>query len=70
MKNTIPESILGKLYDATGSSAGGNKGFILVTVNGNGDPTVIARSENSCVHFALKKAMEIFVDAEENPLNS
>ena len=70
MKNTIPESLLSKLHDASGSASGGNKGFILVAVNGNGDPIVISRAENSCVHFALKKAIEIFLDSEENPLNS
>lgn len=70
MKSTIPESLLAKLHDASGTVSGGNKGFILVVVNANGDPVVLSRAENNCVHFALKKAMELFVDAEENPLNS
>lgn len=68
MKNTIPESLLAKLYDATGSASGGNKGFMMVSVNANGDPTIMARSENSCVHFALKKALEMFIDSEETSL--
>ena len=70
MKNTIPESLLLKLHDASGSSSGGNKGFILASINANGDPTIIVRSENSCVHFALKKALEIFVDSEDAPFTS
>jgi len=69
MKNTIPESLLSKLYDATGSSSGANKGFILLAVNDKGDPTILSRVENSCVHFALRRAMELFLDAEENAIN-
>ena len=69
MQNSIPESLLSKLFDATGSASGGNKGFILVTVNDKGDPTLLSRVENSCVHFALRRAMELFLDAEENNFN-
>jgi hypothetical protein len=66
MKNTLPESLLSKLFDATGSASGGNKGFILVTVNANGDPTLVSRVENSLVHFGLRRAMELFLDADDN----
>lgn len=69
MKNTLPESLLHKLYDASGSSSGGNKGYILIVVNENGDPTIASKSENSCVYLALKKALEIFVDASEDQMS-
>lgn len=66
MNNSIPESLLSKLFDATGTASGGNKGFILISVNDKGDPTLLSRVENSTVHFALRRAMEIFLDGEEN----
>lgn len=66
MNNSIPESLLSKLYDATGSANGGNKGFIITYVNDAGDTTIVTRSENNCVMLALRKTLEIFVESDEN----
>jgi hypothetical protein len=62
----IPPSILLKLYDATGTVSGGNKGFMLVYVNQDGVPAIVSKAENSCVRLAIQKALEIYLDVENN----
>ena len=66
MNNSIPESLLSKLYDATGSANGGNKGFILTYINDAGEATIISRAEYTSVTLALRKTLEIFVDNDDN----
>jgi hypothetical protein len=61
----LPQSILQKLYDSTGSSSGGNKGFLLVYVNAEGDPVVSGKTENSCVEMALTKLLELSLKGGE-----
>ncbi len=63
---TIPNSILSKIFDHTGSNTGGNRGFVLFYVNPDGTPTVTSKTENACVSLALRKVMEIFLD-ESHP---
>jgi hypothetical protein len=60
----IPQSILTKMYDCTGSPNGGNKGFFLFYVNDLGQPSVASKTENSCVDMALSKLVEIFAEKE------
>ena len=48
-ESALPQSLLQKLYDSTGSSTGGNKGFLLVYVNSEGEPVISGKTENSCV---------------------
>ncbi len=55
----LPQSLLQKLYDSTGSSSGGNKGFLLVYVNSEGDPVISGKTESSCVEMALTKLLEL-----------
>ena len=45
----IPQSLLDKIYDSTGSINGGNRGFMLIYVNKDGCPTVTTKTENPCV---------------------
>ena len=59
---TIPQSILSKLFDHTGSSSGGNRGFVLFYINPDGTPTVTSKTENACVSMAIRKVMEMFLD--------
>lgn len=66
MNNSIPESLLSKLFDATGSANGGNKGFILTYVNELGETAIVSRAENNCVMLALRKTLEIFVENDDN----
>tara|TARA_R110001592_G_scaffold96451_2_gene277009 strand:- start:14011 stop:14232 length:222 start_codon:yes stop_codon:yes gene_type:complete len=60
----IPQSILTKIYDCTGSPNGGNKGFFLFYVNDMGQPSVASKTENPCVDMALSKLVELFVEKE------
>ena len=61
---TIPNSILAKLYDNTGTSSGGNRGFVLVYVNPDGVPVITSKVENACIGMALRKTLEVFLDEE------
>jgi len=61
---TLPQSILTKIYDCSGSPNGGNKGFFLFYVNELGQPSVASKTQNSCVDMALSKLVEVFVNKE------
>tara|TARA_B100000497_G_C7617540_1_gene370939 strand:+ start:853 stop:1074 length:222 start_codon:yes stop_codon:yes gene_type:complete len=60
--NTLPLSILTKLFDCTGSESGGNKGFFLYYINDVGQPTFASKTENTCVDMALSKLVEISLE--------
>jgi len=62
--NTLPQTILTKLYDCTGSPSGGNKGFLLFYINDLGQPSISTKTENGCVDMALSKLVELFQDKE------
>jgi len=64
--NTLPLSILTKLFDCTGSGSGGNKGFFLYYINDAGQPTFATKTENTCVDMALSKLVEISLDEGGN----
>jgi hypothetical protein len=57
--NTLPQVILTKLFDCTGSPTGGNKGFVLFYINDLGQPSVSTKTENACVDMALAKLIEM-----------
>ena len=59
---SIPQSILSKLFDNTGSNTGGNRGFVLFYINPDGTPTVTSKTENACVSMAIRKVMEMFLE--------
>jgi hypothetical protein len=63
-ENTLPQSILTKLFDCTGSPSGGNKGFFLFYINESGHPTFSSKTDNACVDMALTKLVEIFQQQE------
>lgn len=62
--NTLPQSILTKLFDCTGSPSGGNKGFFLFYINESGHPTFATKTDNACVDMALTKLVEISQEKE------
>ena len=49
----IPDSLLTKLWDATGTAQGGNKGFFLFYVNKEGIPNCVARPQDMATRLAL-----------------
>ena len=60
--NTLPQSVLTKLYDCTGYPTGGNKGFFLFYINDLGQPSFATKTENSCVDMALSKLIELSLE--------
>lgn len=64
--NTLPNSILTKLFDCTGSVSGGNKGFFMYYINHVGQPTMVSKTDSVCVDMALTKLIEISMDREVN----
>lgn len=67
----ISQILLTKLYDKTGNSRGGNKGFILFTVDKRGEVVYISKFSDSVTEIALTasaKAIlnEISAEIEDN----
>jgi hypothetical protein len=60
-ESSIPESLLTRLFDTTGSISEGTKGFILFYVNDEGMPSVFGNSSNACVDMALHKLIELYI---------
>ena len=65
----LPQSLLDKIYDSSGSSNGGNKGFILFYVNKDGCPSMTSKTENPCVDMALGKLIELAMNKKEDYIN-
>jgi|DEB0MinimDraft_4_1074332.scaffolds.fasta_scaffold35406_3 hypothetical protein len=65
----LPDSLLSKLYDRTGTTKGGNKGFYLFYINAEGDPTCITKFENNASRMGVQKGIEVLIkDAEESDI--
>tara|TARA_R110000744_G_scaffold334107_2_gene439484 strand:- start:766 stop:999 length:234 start_codon:yes stop_codon:yes gene_type:complete len=67
--DNIPQSLLDKIYDSTGSINGGNKGFMLIYVNKDGCPTITSKTENPCVEMALSKLIEIAMTKKDDDMS-
>jgi hypothetical protein len=68
-KSDIPQSLLDKIYDSTGSISGGNKGFMLIYVNKDGCPTLTTKTENPCVDMALSKLIEMALAKKDDDMS-
>jgi len=64
-KQGLPQSLLDKIYDSTGSANGGNRGFLLLYVDREGCPSMTTRTENPCVEMALSKLIELAMAKKE-----
>lgn len=61
----FPPSFLEQIFEFSGSTEG-NRGFLLVSVNQEGAPTVYAKADNQIVEMGLRKAVEKYLlDTEE-----
>ena len=67
-KHGLPQSLLDKIYDSTGSISGGNRGFLLLYVNKDGCPTMTSKTENPCVEMALSKLIELALGKKDEEL--
>jgi len=67
----VPDSLLTKLFDATGNSRGGNKGFFLFFIGRVGIPNCVARPVNTATRLAIISIIEFYPDEDyedDNPL--
>tara|TARA_R110000824_G_scaffold365943_1_gene554527 strand:- start:262 stop:492 length:231 start_codon:yes stop_codon:yes gene_type:complete len=61
----LPQSLMDKIYDSTGSVSGGNRGFLLLYVDKNGCPSMTTKTENPCVEMALSKLIELAISKKD-----
>ena len=64
-KCDIPDTLLTKLFDATGNLSGGNKGFYLFFVDNDGNPNCVARPVDGTTRLALTSVIEDYKKALE-----
>jgi hypothetical protein len=67
-KHGLPQSLLDKIFDSTGSVSGGNRGFLLLYVNKEGCPTMTSKTENPCVEMALSRLIEMAIRKKDEEL--
>ena len=64
----LPQTLLDKIYDSTGSANGGNRGVLLLYVDKNGCPSMTTKTENPCVEMALSKLIEMAMNKKDSEL--
>lgn len=64
----ISPVLLTKLYDETGNDKGGNKGFILFMVNGEGEVIYISKFSDSVTEIALTTSAKSVLLAEKDEI--
>lgn len=57
----LPESLLTKIYDLSGTGVNDTKGFVLCYINSKGDPMIISKFENNCVKIPLVEGLRGWV---------
>jgi hypothetical protein len=62
----IPQSILDKIYEFTGNSSEGSKGFLMVYPDQNGTPVVYGRCGSQIVEMGIRKSLEQYLIELEN----
>ena len=62
----IPQSLLEKLYEFTGSSSEGSKGFLMAYTDQNGAPMIFCRAGSQIVEMGIRKALEKYLIEIEN----
>lgn len=61
--NSIPESLLVKLFDQTGNLNAGNKGYLLFSINADGEPGCIAKFADTTTEVAIVTSAKSFLDS-------
>lgn len=59
---SIPNSLLTKLYDQTGTRNCSHKGFLMFYINEDGDPSCIGKFENAATQLSIQGSLEKFID--------
>ena len=63
---SVPIALLSKLYDRTGTTNGGNKGFFISFVNAEGVPVSVSQFENEATRIAIQKSVEDLMKGNTN----
>lgn len=70
LKSDIPDTLLAKLFDASGTTKGCNKGYYLFYINKQGNPTCVSKLADPTTRLALsviiKDCQGAFDDGEED----
>ena len=64
--SSIPQSLLTRVFDASGSIEEGTRGFLIFYVNESGIPSVYSKTSNACVDMALHKLVELYINQPTN----
>jgi len=66
-EQTLPETLLTRLFDCSGTQSDDTKGFVLFYINESGQPSVTSKSSNMTIDMALHKLIEIFASQPTPP---
>jgi len=62
----IPQDLLEKIYEFTGSGTDGSKGFLMAYVDQDGAPVIFCRAGSQIVEMGIRKALEKYLIEIEN----
>ncbi len=62
----IPQDLLDQLYEFTGSSGEGSKGFLLAYSDQDGSPMIFCRAGSQIIEMGIRKALEKYLIEIEN----
>lgn len=62
----IPQDLLDQLYEFTGSSSEGSRGFLLAYSDQDGSPMIFCRAGSQIVEMGIRKALEKYLIEIEN----
>lgn len=65
-KFQIPQNLLEKLYEFTGSGSESSKGFLMAYTDQNGAPMIFCRAGSQIVEMGIRKALEKYLIEIEN----
>lgn len=68
-ESSIADSLLIKLFDQSGNKNGGNKGFCLFLINGDGNPSCISNYSDAATKLAIASVInryKLMLDSMED----
>lgn len=65
-KFQIPQDLLDKLFEFTGSGTESSKGFLMAYTDQNGAPMIFCRAGSQIVEMGIRKALEKYLIEIEN----
>lgn len=65
-KFQIPPNILEQLYEFTGNTSEGSKGFLIAYTDQEGAPMIFCRAGSQIVEMGIRKALEKYLIEIEN----